>query len=59
MIASVSTDDGLVMQSGFQEVILLNDNGIEIDVQYGQTTSGFSAIIENVAIEVRRIGDAP
>ena len=45
------------MQSGFQEVNLVG-TAIEIDVQYGQTADGFAAIMESVAVEVRRIGEA-
>ena len=55
--AAVSIDDGLIQQSGFKEVALAADNTIEMDVQYGQTDSGFSAIISNVSVEIRRLGD--
>jgi len=56
---SVNRDDDLFMQSGFQEITLPTDNTIEIDIQFGQTTQGNSAIIRNVSVEVQRTGDLP
>ena len=58
-IASVRSDNDLIQQSGFQDYALLADGSITVDVQYGQTTQGNSAIMQNVAVEVRRVGDLP
>lgn len=54
---TVNRDGDVVMQSGFKEVTLATDAQIEIDLQHGQTTQGQSSILENVSVEVRRIGD--
>lgn len=55
--ATVTRDDNVFMQSGFKEVTLPTTTKIEMDVQHGQTTDGFSSIIENVSVEIRRISD--
>lgn len=54
---SVNRDGDVMMQAGFREVTLPTNNNIEIDIQHGQTTSGQSSIIQNVSVELRRIGD--
>jgi len=54
---TVNRDNDLIMQSGFQEIIVPTDNTIDIDIQFGQTTQGQSAIIRNVSVEVQRTGD--
>ena len=58
-VAGISNDNQRFMQSGFQEYELLSDGPLTVDVQFGQTTDGFSAIMQNVAVEIRRLGDIP
>ena len=55
--ASINSANDVFLQGGFSEVVLLADNKIEVDVQYGQTTAGGAAIIREASVEVRRIGD--
>lgn len=50
-------NNNVIMQSGFQEIELPSDGTITIDLEYGQTTNGFSAIIQNASVLVQRTGD--
>lgn len=50
-----SRDNNFIMQGGFKEVTLPTDSKIEVDMQFGQTTGGGTAQIQNSALEVRRI----
>lgn len=53
---TVNRDNDVIMQSGFKEVTLPSNGDIEIDVQHGQTTQGSASILQNVSVEVRRLG---
>lgn len=57
IITTVLNNDDIFLQGGFAQVTLPSSAKVEIDVQYGQTTAGFSAILRNVTVEIRRIGD--
>ena len=54
---SVNRDGDLIMQGGFKEVTLASNAKIEVDLQFGQTTQGNNALIENGSMELRRLGD--
>lgn len=57
IITTVMNNNDVSLQGGFADVQLPSDSKIEMDVQYGQTIAGFAAIIRNVSVEIRRIGD--
>lgn len=54
---SNSRNNNYLMQGGFKEVTVATDSKIEVDMQFGQTNNGGTALIQNSALEVRRISD--